>query len=151
MKIRGSLNRHLKRAHNDYYNEIKSTKMTNKLNIQNKNHENDFSLMDSIENMDFSNMGSGNDLNIDDILNNTSNMDNFLAINDSNDKIVENLLNNIGKKTDEREVCLSMPDLSENDQEIQLGKNAYILENGTIVEPQENSDNVVIYLLDQKF
>lgn len=29
------------------------------------------------------------------------------------------------------------------------GENAYILENGTIVEPQESSSKVVVYILDQ--
>jgi hypothetical protein len=69
-----------------------------------------------------------------------------------------------------REVCLSIPDLTDTYQEITLGKisvfvdicvscffffkldkNAYILENGTIVQPQGDSENVIIYVLDQTY
>ncbi|KAF5307813.1 hypothetical protein FQR65_LT06685 [Abscondita terminalis] len=49
-----------------------------------------------------------------------------------------------------REVCLSMPDLAENDQEIMLGDNAYMLDNGTIVEPKDQG-NVLVYVLDKNF
>jgi hypothetical protein len=50
-----------------------------------------------------------------------------------------------------REVCLSIPDLTDTYQEITLDKNAYILENGTIVQPQGDSENVIIYVLDQTY
>lgn len=40
--------------------------------------------------------------------------------------------------------------LIETDQQITLGKNAFILDDGTIVQPQEEG-NVMIYVLDQRF
>lgn len=49
-----------------------------------------------------------------------------------------------------QEVCLSMPDLADADHEIMLGDNAYILDNGTIVEPKDPG-NVLVYVLDKHF
>ncbi|KAB0797969.1 hypothetical protein PPYR_08962 [Photinus pyralis] len=47
-----------------------------------------------------------------------------------------------------QDICLSMPDLTEADQEIMLGDNAFIMENGTIVEPKDQG-NVLVYVLDK--
>ncbi|KAK5646832.1 hypothetical protein RI129_005296 [Pyrocoelia pectoralis] len=49
-----------------------------------------------------------------------------------------------------QDICLSMPDLTESDQEIMLGDSAFILDNGTIVEPKDQG-NVLVYVLDKSF
>ncbi|KRT78578.1 zinc finger protein [Oryctes borbonicus] len=48
-----------------------------------------------------------------------------------------------------QEICLSMPELTEMDQDVTLSDNAYVLENGTIVEPLD-SENIVVYIFDKK-
>lgn len=96
-------------------------------------------LKETIENMNFdtddvNNCSENNEINIeiDKILNNADNIDNFL--NDSSDRIVENLISIAAKENQlsagggeyvPKDVCLSMPDLTA-DQEIKLGE---ILEN----------------------
>src|SRR5699024_5078376 len=85
------------------------------------------------------------------------------AIDKQFDNLVEELDINGKKEQQSKQVCLSIPDLTDSYQEITLGKitniteiikfdnvslldkNAYILDNGTIVQPQADSDNVVIY------
>lgn len=87
-------------------------------------------LKETIENMNFdtddvNSCSENNDIKmeIDKILNNADNTDNFL--NDSSDRIVENLISIAAKENQlenaPKEVCLSMPDLTA-DQEIKLGK-----------------------------
>ncbi|KAJ8940016.1 hypothetical protein NQ314_010847 [Rhamnusium bicolor] len=180
MKLKSSLRRHMKMYHPDHEAscEIMKPKIgklnTKKLSdeyvkddhVLNHDIEEDESVMDlkqTIENMDFNtdeinHCGENNDINIeiDKILNNTDNLDNFLS--ESSDRIVESLINSAAKENQlntvtnhyaPKEVCLSMPDLTDGDQEIKLGESAYILDNGTIVEPQKSSSKVVVYILDQ--
>ncbi|GJQ84102.1 hypothetical protein Trydic_g12077 [Trypoxylus dichotomus] len=64
-------------------------------------------------------------------------------------------LNNLALDLDDtltinnQEICLSMPELTEMDQDVTLSDNAYVLENGTIVEPLD-SENIVVYIFDKK-
>ncbi|XP_018561356.1 PR domain zinc finger protein 15-like [Anoplophora glabripennis] len=165
MKLKSSLVRHMRSLHADC--EISSDiikpklgKLTARKPDGSMTGEDDvMDLKETIENMNYNTDEVNNcteiNIEIDKILNNTDNIDNFLS--DSNDRIVENLisiaakeneLGTMGSEYAPKEVCLSMPDLTA-DQEIKLGENAYILDNGTIVEPQESSSKVVVYILDQ--
>ncbi|XP_044268277.1 PR domain zinc finger protein 15-like [Tribolium madens] len=138
IKLRSSVLRHLKKAHpevtNIDLNAIRPKLYTNK-NENTKNNNNESSEIDD---------------QINNLLNNAQNNS---AINkNAVDSLVEELdINNKNEIKQTGEVCVSIPDLTENYQEITLDKNAYILDNGTIVQPQANSENVVIYVLDQTY
>ncbi|KAJ8979541.1 hypothetical protein NQ317_017689 [Molorchus minor] len=147
MKLKSSLSRHMRRFHPA--DELSFENMKPRLgrlskkkileeheikrgDIESDDDESVMDLKQTIENMDFNTDDvrcDNNDINIDidKILCNTDDIDNFL--NESSDRIVESLIN-IATKNDQltsvcnqstsKEVCLSMPDLSENDQELKL-------------------------------
>ncbi|EFA02991.2 hypothetical protein TcasGA2_TC010410 [Tribolium castaneum] len=141
IKLRSSLLRHLKKSHPEVAN-IDLNAIRPKLFKNTKNNDKDnevpFSLTNEIDNQ------------INTLLNNAEN--NTTINKNAVDSLVEELdINNKNEDKETREVCLSIPDLTENYQEITLDKNAYILDNGTIVQPQANSENVIIYVLDQTY
>ncbi|VEN42218.1 unnamed protein product [Callosobruchus maculatus] len=160
MKHRYSVRRHLLIYHPTYeYKETKKRKVKPDP-LDATDEESELDLKQTIENMNFNtdvvNTCENTDftIEIEKILN-----DENIFLGESNDRLVDNLIDSAVKDTNlnitdsggvkQKEVCLSMPDLTEGDQEIRLGENAYILENGTIVEPKENSSEVVVYVLNQ--
>ncbi|CAH1982949.1 unnamed protein product [Acanthoscelides obtectus] len=160
MKHRYSLKRHVLISHPSYeYKENRRRKFKpDALNVTDEDSELD--LKQTIENMNFNtdvvNTCENTDftMEIEKILN-----DENIFLSESNDRLVDKLIDSAVKESNldisdsgpvkQKEVCLSMPDLTEGDQEIRLGENAYILENGTIVEPKENSSEVVVYVINQ--
>ncbi|RZC35583.1 PR domain zinc finger protein 15-like, partial [Asbolus verrucosus] len=155
IKLRSSLLRHLRKVHSDISNVdlscLKPKLFTNSghSRVNENNNEEKAAPSDNLcDNL------MSNSLEFDDQINNLLNSaENNSAIHkQAVDNLVKEL--DLGTKKElkqQREVCLSIPDLTEADQEITLDKNAYILENGTIVQPQGDSDNVIIYVLDQAY
>ncbi|XP_076271048.1 uncharacterized protein LOC143202932 [Rhynchophorus ferrugineus] len=172
VKLKRSLQRHIRRKHAEEYKNICLELSARKVKFDKKRKSNKFAdddfdyidtdqkcmdLQKTIENMDF-NIDTCND----NLYSGTETIDKFLkesseqidSLFTDNPKVIDIPNDASGavsvNKVRNREVCLSMPDLCEMDQEIKLGKNAYILENGNIVEPQGNSSNVVVYVLNDK-
>ncbi|CAH0557098.1 unnamed protein product [Brassicogethes aeneus] len=171
MKLKSSLQRHMKRIHADIKDYQGMDIMPNKHKFAGKKKEkkvevteSDLNIMDlkeTIDNMNFTTdiSMSGNDesninIEFEDMLKSTT--DNIDFLNESNDRIVENLLSIPmqsapieNKAKPNSDILPSMPDLAGTEQEIKLSNNAFILENGTIVEPQP-SGQIVYYLLGEK-
>ncbi|KAK9879634.1 hypothetical protein WA026_006699 [Henosepilachna vigintioctopunctata] len=169
MKLKSSLVRHINKMHPDSKNEPllgstegKATTLPTETTNNNFINNNDVYLMtnskdniDLINDTDISELE--NDFHIEMIDNILLNTTKEMGINFSDDLIS---LTNLdvdqsiiegdifpADSIQNNEICLSMPDLT--DQDITLGTNAYILDNGTIVEPQENSNNIVVYVLNE--
>jgi hypothetical protein len=159
IKLRSSLLRHLRKVHSDVNNVdincmkpklfINSSreKIKKKGSAGNNNEGQNEIVFDKVE---ANSVQVELDDQINSLLNNAQN--NSTIQKHAVQSLVEEL--DIDGQKDEkrsREVCLSIPDLTDTYQEITLDKNAYILENGTIVQPQGDSENVIIYVLDQTY
>ncbi|KAI4464468.1 finger putative transcription factor family-related [Holotrichia oblita] len=101
-------------------------------------------------------------LNADNLVNERDNLDDNVGkidtasiedkgSNANNIMDFNNLTLELGKDLaiNSQEICLSMPELTEMEQDVTLSDNAYVLDNGTIVEPLD-SQNIVVYIFDKK-
>ncbi|KAI4464477.1 zinc finger and btb domain-containing [Holotrichia oblita] len=156
LKLRSSVMRHLKKNHP--CTEIDSDKIKkvrrmwrlppeNKLNVveipgcDDKMEDllNADNLVNERDNLD-DNVGKMDTASIEDKGSNANNIMDF-----------NNLTLELGKDLaiNSQEICLSMPELTEMEQDVTLSDNAYVLDNGTIVEPLD-SQNIVVYIFDKK-
>lgn len=167
VKLKRSLQRHIRQKHPEEYKNICLELSAKKVKIdkkrKNKISDEDFDtnqkcmdLQKTIENMDFNiytcneNLYSGSET-IDKFLKESSEQIGALFVDSPKSIEMPSGIGGVNiNKLNSKEVCLSMPDLSEGDHEIKLGKNAYILDNGNIVEPEEKTSNVVVYVLSNK-
>ncbi|XP_063902821.1 zinc finger protein 569-like [Zophobas morio] len=158
IKLKSSVLRHLRKVHPDVssidVNCIKPKIVSNsdliRINKRNPVSSKNRSKKKINVNVECNNLQSELDDQINNLLNSAEN--NSAIQKHAVDSLVQEL--DIDRKKEQkqaREVCLSIPDLTDNYQEITLDKNAYILDNGTIVQPQGDSDNVIIYVLDQTY
>nr|XP_022918955.1 zinc finger protein 271-like isoform X1 [Onthophagus taurus] len=128
VKLKSSLMKHLKKCHgNENFDPkaiVKDVAVVDVKNDKNKNDAKEIMI----------------DLNPEiNIIKENRNQENGF-----NDELILDTNLNVNNQ----EVCLSMPELNEVDQNITLGDNAFILENGTIVEPLDQG-NFVVYILGQ--
>ncbi|KAF5281232.1 hypothetical protein FQA39_LY05118 [Lamprigera yunnana] len=189
VKLRSSLNRHIKKHHSDQNVKnimtnikpmIKNLVVTQpdkisikKLNSESvameqlcgnvstpelinsltKNNSDNFeNIVYNFENISCYNMNRDEDLllNSNGIRNNNKIEKQFLDFTDLQMDLDANFDMQEDMGINNQEICLSMPDLTESDQEIMLGTNAYILDNGNIVE-RKDQGSVFVYVLDKSY
>ncbi|XP_019869816.2 PR domain zinc finger protein 15 [Aethina tumida] len=167
MKLKSSLNRHIRRKHSDQENyymylNLRPKRLTRKKAKPDVQTDTDLKVLDlkeTIDNMNFTtdvslegNIENNINMEFEDMLKRTT--ENMDFLNESQEGMVNNLLNipmeeTVLKENQRKEVCLSMPDLSGSDELLKLGNSTLILD-GTIVEPQDDDENVVYYILGEK-